>query len=319
MKQKKNHPNSTTTIIIVLLIGGFLFYFTQMKQNNIEIPLKENTILVGPNITSSGGGGGGGGGGSGSSSGTTSINEPFNILQLKLWDINKNLIDISNRQSTIGGISGVEYISFDTIIFNIGNIQIQDIYLASIEPIELRRVLSSKTISVLLPGQQTNWSSGLISIEQLEGRSLNFSVTVQGKYFNESGFIENITKMGIRSLEIRPDICTDGTPWDTCSNSKPQKCINGTLVNKASLCGCNSGYDVIGENCIAPACFNTTAINTCMPSKPDYCNGVKQVIPNCGLCGCNNDYYNNLMVCNSTIGTCNPRDYNIDFVVLTGY
>lgn len=44
--------------------------------------------------------------------------------------------------------------------------------------------------------------------------------------------------------------CSDGTPYGECSSNKPMYCDNGKLVEKASLCGCPSGYDVYGDLCI---------------------------------------------------------------------
>ena len=44
--------------------------------------------------------------------------------------------------------------------------------------------------------------------------------------------------------------CTDGTPYGKCSLNKPKYCENGTLSNKASLCGCPEGYEIFGELCV---------------------------------------------------------------------
>ncbi len=44
--------------------------------------------------------------------------------------------------------------------------------------------------------------------------------------------------------------CSDGTLYGECSTQKPRYCFNGTLVNRAGTCGCPSGYEVSGNDCI---------------------------------------------------------------------
>jgi hypothetical protein len=43
--------------------------------------------------------------------------------------------------------------------------------------------------------------------------------------------------------------CSDGTLYGQCSTSKPKYCENGNLIDKASICGCPSGYEVISDTC----------------------------------------------------------------------
>ncbi len=42
--------------------------------------------------------------------------------------------------------------------------------------------------------------------------------------------------------------CIDGTSYNQCSISKPEYCEDGKLVDKASLCGCLSGYEIYDDN-----------------------------------------------------------------------
>lgn len=44
--------------------------------------------------------------------------------------------------------------------------------------------------------------------------------------------------------------CTDGTPYGQCSPNKPKYCDNGNLIEKASLCGCPLGYEILDNHCI---------------------------------------------------------------------
>ena len=47
-----------------------------------------------------------------------------------------------------------------------------------------------------------------------------------------------------------PKTCSDGTIVGECSTAKPKFCNEWqNLVNHASICGCNPGYDVLGERC----------------------------------------------------------------------
>jgi len=43
--------------------------------------------------------------------------------------------------------------------------------------------------------------------------------------------------------------CSDGTANFVCSNQKPSYCYDGNLLNRASFCGCPSGYTVSGNDC----------------------------------------------------------------------
>ncbi|MEI6058547.1 MAG: S8 family serine peptidase [archaeon] len=44
--------------------------------------------------------------------------------------------------------------------------------------------------------------------------------------------------------------CDDGTPYSTCSTTKPLFCQNKILVNRSSLCGCAVGYRSSSEKCV---------------------------------------------------------------------
>ena len=46
-------------------------------------------------------------------------------------------------------------------------------------------------------------------------------------------------------------ICSDGTEYGSCSKEKPKFCYNGTLVNRASECGCPYEYTAQDEDCVS--------------------------------------------------------------------
>lgn len=45
--------------------------------------------------------------------------------------------------------------------------------------------------------------------------------------------------------------CSDGTMHPECSSEKPYQCLNGFLVEKASVCGCKADEIPDGENCVS--------------------------------------------------------------------
>ncbi len=82
--------------------------------------------------------------------------------------------------------------------------------------------------------------------------------------------------------------CSDGTPANQCSFSKPLFCNNGVLISLASICGCPAGQIISGNNCVSPAtqvCSDGTLFGQCSSSKPLFCdNGV--LISKASACGC---------------------------------
>lgn len=47
-------------------------------------------------------------------------------------------------------------------------------------------------------------------------------------------------------------VCNDGTPYNKCSKTNPYFCSNGNLIEKASVCGCEIGIAVRGDECVSP-------------------------------------------------------------------
>lgn len=80
--------------------------------------------------------------------------------------------------------------------------------------------------------------------------------------------------------------CNDGTFHESCSLNRPYYCFNGTLSQKASVCGCPEGYVSRGESCGNPlSCKDSTQPGECSSKKPFYCmNGT--LVNRASLCGC---------------------------------
>jgi len=81
--------------------------------------------------------------------------------------------------------------------------------------------------------------------------------------------------------------CMDGdvsVPEGTCSAKKQKKCVGGTLVDKASECGCATGQTMQGETC-GVVCSDGTKDGSCSSTKPKECvNGY--LLDNALKCGC---------------------------------
>lgn len=52
--------------------------------------------------------------------------------------------------------------------------------------------------------------------------------------------------------------CTDGTANNQCSTNKPKFCSNGTLIDKASQCGCPTGQTAQGDSCTSSSSCTAT-------------------------------------------------------------
>lgn len=84
--------------------------------------------------------------------------------------------------------------------------------------------------------------------------------------------------------------CTDGTLDPECSDSKPYRCINGTLEENAGICGCPSNHRRNGEICEEILrCTDSTEYGVCSKTKPNYCTNGK-IISLASVCGCPRDF-----------------------------
>ncbi|MCX8174836.1 MAG: hypothetical protein N3E51_01380 [Candidatus Micrarchaeota archaeon] len=87
--------------------------------------------------------------------------------------------------------------------------------------------------------------------------------------------------------------CNDSgvsVPEGTCSpKTSGKKCVNGTLVDKASDCKCKSGFQQKAERCVA-VCSDGTEAGECSSAKPKECvlsgTGVPVLLDNAAKCGC---------------------------------
>lgn len=80
--------------------------------------------------------------------------------------------------------------------------------------------------------------------------------------------------------------CEDGTAFSTCTPDKPFYCNQyGSIVEKASVCGCTSGTTVSGDTC-ARTCTDGTLPGECSSTKPSFCTQSLTLVSDPQECGC---------------------------------
>jgi|GEM_PF-2441769 len=134
------------------------------------------------------------------------------------------------------------------------------------------------------------------------------------KKTENKNFVFNIVKLlvivlilagayfGIK-IYLSENVCSGGVFPGTCSTDKPYYCSNGTLIEKASKCGCSNGLDVVNDTCIALSkCNDGTIEGTCSTNKPLFCSN-KTLIINASICGCPAEYSKNGDNCESIYGS----------------
>ena len=66
-------------------------------------------------------------------------------------------------------------------------------------------------------------------------------------YYTGGNISFNVTQF---SVYFAKGSCSDGTLYGECSSDKPEYCLNGTMVNRADICGCPAGYVPSGTECV---------------------------------------------------------------------
>jgi hypothetical protein len=65
--------------------------------------------------------------------------------------------------------------------------------------------------------------------------------------YSNGNLLFNVTGFSVYSAT---GSCSDGTLYGQCSSSKPLYCQGGSLVNRAGTCGCPSGQEPDGNDCV---------------------------------------------------------------------
>ncbi len=81
--------------------------------------------------------------------------------------------------------------------------------------------------------------------------------------------------------------CTDGTPYGQCSAvTMPYYCLNGTLVNRCTVCNCPpTGTCNPSDEICYPACADGTPYYQCSITMPQFCDG-GTLVDKCQVCRC---------------------------------
>jgi hypothetical protein len=163
--------------------------------------------------------------------------------------------NFSNIQNMI-----MEKIGYGKIVFN-ENINVQNSI--SIDPpgtiiAQNRAMINSTRLPML--NRSANISLYNITLNNptilRDGAECSGSVCTLIDYMNDV-FEFSVTHFSEYSTQGR---CDDGTWYDQCvsertgnDGDKPKYCEDGSIISKASVCGCPSGQSVSGENCVTPS------------------------------------------------------------------
>lgn len=205
------------------------------------------------------------------------------LLQVKLYDVNKNPITSDSTMSIVGGVPNVQYVGVTTTITNTGNIDIEQGRMNLIVPntiakgflqnyipiggtksacndigATIQSVIGGNDIicqvSPLLQGESYTFSSGLVNVDNIGYGTYNLNVEAYGGYFEQGieamQFTERVSKT--TTLTIAPDeviVCPPGTAY----NAVTKECDIIIICPKFMPPSCPYGY-LVGQGTDASGC-----------------------------------------------------------------
>ena len=129
-----------------------------------------------------------------------------------------------------------------------------------------------------------------ISTQCKEDEQCNTNLCKNGKCVNCQMGADCATGLCVQGVCARPTKCSDGTPIDSCSGTKPNYCNSqGELSENAQLCGCpdNFIFDKSSNSCISSTCSDGTVVGACSNSdKGKICNSDRVLKSDPLTCGC---------------------------------
>lgn len=151
--------------------------------------------------------------------------------------------------------------------------------------LQVTEIIKTERQKILIKKEKVDETPIPILIEEDKPKELNFT-----KIFDFIKKLPSATcKEGERFYKTQciPIItCSDETLHPECSTDKPKQCINGSLVNKASICGCPQDYKIKGDSCEKiKRCEDRTIYDECSKEKPLFCEKGK-LIEKASKCGC---------------------------------
>ncbi|MFH1589853.1 MAG: hypothetical protein ABIB43_04770 [archaeon] len=115
--------------------------------------------------------------------------------------------------------------------------------------------------------------------------------------------------------ECIPDtVCGDNTSNYQCSTNKPFKCINESLIESATECGCEEGFKPIENICEEiKYCRDNTPYGECSTTIPKYCQD-GALIYKASVCGCEEGFIPDKERCISKYKI-NPKDIYFEYTL----
>jgi len=246
-------------------------------------------------------------------------------------DVNKNCV--SPQQAVVTLHSGTTYYGYGylTLFSKItpsGNVPYIIVDNIVGLPLIYQQAIDEQYNKTLIINQgEINSQSALVNLSDVDYGMTEFKLEAQSHYNDALGSRVDITPnpFGTINILLESETCDDGTPWGQCNpNIKPKYCqpgqlyqneqlpyIPGTLINKASVCGCPINQHTSGDECIWDECQSGIAIfqcSTALDTNQRYCDGNLTLREACQQCGCSNDYYNNPYTSCSSPGALDGTD-----------
>jgi len=251
-------------------------------------------------------------------------------------DTNGNCLQAAGQQAIVtfpGGepMEGIRYITITSAISiasgNVPSVSVTNIYG---NPIAYNDAISSRYNKQFnLQTGDINQQFAVIDLTQVQvGNPVEFKLSVDYTYKDARGNDIQDSTFGTLYIIVDSDKCFDqlagvNVNWGECSTRKPHYCqpgqlyqseqlpyIPGTLINKASVCGCPEGFTQDGDNCISP-CGDLNSGECLLTPNNELirlCNANFLMVEACQQCGCPNDVYGNPSVSCASPGATDGTD-----------
>lgn len=167
------------------------------------------------------------------------------------------------QMAIVDEIPDIQYVSLQVNIKNTGEVPLRDFTITG-TPSQFNDALSDFQLTELSIEDSSTYETLLIDIDTLPSGDVKFSVDIIAD--SDVGIV---TKSASLTINIQKPICSDGTQLNECSSTKPYYCENAELIQKASICGCETTYQVSGNQCILP--YECVVNEDCVQSSSGSC------------------------------------------------
>lgn len=183
--------------------------------------------------------------------------------------------------SVVGGVEGVKYITLKVNVENKDKVTLS-LVLKSITPSTLQSALPTNKLS-LEAGKSGSWETGLIDVEQFEGKTQPFCITVLSEKLaslreessmsgclnitvlpNPTGsFVVGVSSGSTQGSGVNPG-CTESwtcSEWSTCSSgTQTRSCVD------SNNCGTTNGKPSITQTCVSQVVKFRTNLDSTYPT-----------------------------------------------------